>query len=65
MLDMKHEKATRLIYAAVLLHNHLGSYEMYNQNHNFQAHENINRIAAGNNRRANQIRDLFVEHLNQ
>jgi len=65
MLDMKHDKAARLIYAAVLLHNWLGPYEMYDQNQNFQAHENRTPIAAGNNRRANQIRDLFVEHLNE
>jgi len=66
MMDMNRHKATRLIHAAVILHNYLGPFEQHDEHLNDQF-----RLAglqlpnvAGNNRQSQTIRDRFVAYFN-
>jgi hypothetical protein len=65
ILDVDYTKAGRLIYAAVLLHNFLGLYSLYDPNMAIpdQGTQVVLGHPPGNTHRARNIRERFVSYL--
>jgi hypothetical protein len=65
ILDIDHQKAARLIYAAVILHNFLGPYELDDPDLYAPGNGNQqNNHPPGNTIEARNVRELFVTFLN-